>query len=74
MPVIVITASKRSSFFVPYEVAKTIERHQRELVELSPQGKQIIAEKSGHFVQNSEPQIVINAIREIVKQFASEDK
>jgi len=68
VPLLVISAGKRSSFFVPDETIKIIEKHQKELVELSTQGKQIVAKKSGHFIQNSEPEIVVNAIMEIINQ------
>jgi len=39
---------------------------QTELVALSSQGKQIIAEKSGHHIQLDQPEIVIDAILEMV--------
>lgn len=41
---------------------------QQELVRLSIQGKQIIATKSGHNIHLDQPDLVINAIREIVDQ------
>jgi len=40
---------------------------QKELVTRSSQGKQIIAEKSGHFIQKDQPELVISAIREVVE-------
>lgn len=43
-------------------------RFQQDLVSLSPQGKQIIAAESGHFIQDQQPEIVINAIQDIVEQ------
>ena len=43
-------------------------RFQQELVLLSPQGRQIIATGSGHFIQDQQPEVVINAIRAIVEQ------
>jgi len=33
-----------------------------------PGGKHIIAERSGHFIQMQEPQIVIEAVRQVVNQ------
>ena len=39
---------------------------QRELADLSSQGKQIIAQKSGHYIQLDEPELVIDAIRELI--------
>ena len=42
---------------------------QKELVGRSSKGKQIIAEKSGHFIQRDQPELVIDAIREVWKSF-----
>ncbi|MHA6494400.1 alpha/beta fold hydrolase [Pseudomonas borbori] len=41
--------------------------HQRALVTLSPMGKQIIATRSGHFPQFSEPEVVIAAIEQALR-------
>jgi len=41
---------------------------QLELVSLSTQGKQVIAEESGHYIQLDQPDLVIDAIRTIVEQ------
>ncbi len=39
---------------------------QRELASRSSEGRLIVATRSGHFVQSDEPQLVIDAIREVV--------
>jgi pimeloyl-ACP methyl ester carboxylesterase len=39
---------------------------QRELASRSSEGRLIVAPRSGHFVQSDEPQLVIDAIREVV--------
>jgi pimeloyl-ACP methyl ester carboxylesterase len=39
---------------------------QRELATRSPRGEQIVAKRSGHFVQIDEPQLVIDGIRRMV--------
>jgi pimeloyl-ACP methyl ester carboxylesterase len=39
---------------------------QAELATLSPKGKQIIAEDSGHYIHIDQPDLVIDAIREVV--------
>jgi len=39
---------------------------QRDLARRSSQGRLVIAERSGHFVQNDEPALVIEAIRDVV--------
>ena len=41
---------------------------QHELVTLSSAGKQIVAEKSGHEIQWYQPELVIDAIRDILEQ------
>jgi len=68
VPLVVLTAGKRFWWLAPEETRQTIENHQRSLAALSARGKQIIAEKSGHFVQNDSPEVVIEAIREVVTQ------
>ncbi len=40
--------------------------HQQELARLSPQGRQVIAQRSGHFPQLSEPRLVLDVLRELV--------
>ena len=40
---------------------------QTELVALSSQGKQIIAEKSGHHFQIDQPALMIDAIRQVIE-------
>jgi pimeloyl-ACP methyl ester carboxylesterase len=39
---------------------------QRELATLSAKGRMVIAQRSGHFIQIDQPELVINAIRETV--------
>jgi pimeloyl-ACP methyl ester carboxylesterase len=38
-----------------------------ELAALSPRGRQLVAEKSGHYIQVDQPELVIGAIREVVE-------
>ena len=40
---------------------------QADLVQLSTNGTQIIAEQSGHYVQNDQPDLVVQAIRQVVE-------
>lgn len=42
---------------------------QKNLVALSPQGKQIIADGSGHMTQRERPDLIINAIHEMVQHY-----
>lgn len=69
IPLIVISARKEPSWWVASDESVQIFReNQQRLVGLSPQGRQIVARKSGHFIQNDEPEIVLQAIREVVNQ------
>ena len=43
---------------------------QRELATRSPQGEQIVAQKSGHYVQNDEPALVIDAVRRVLRKLS----
>ena len=67
IPLIVISAAKPPpAWLVRDEVLQGLRENQRDLTAMSPRGKQVVAQKSGHFVQNEEPGIVIQAIREVV--------
>ncbi|MDB5872768.1 MAG: hypothetical protein JWQ07_2210 [Ramlibacter sp.] len=44
--------------------------HQQALARLSPQGKQVVAAKSGHFPQLTEPALVLEVLGAMVKRFA----
>jgi pimeloyl-ACP methyl ester carboxylesterase len=43
---------------------------QKELVTRSSMGKQIIAEKSGHNIHRDQPELVVDAIREVIEEAA----
>lgn len=42
--------------------------HQDELARLSPHGEQVLAHKSGHFPQLTEPQLVLDVVRALVHE------
>ncbi|HEX8148221.1 MAG TPA: alpha/beta fold hydrolase [Pyrinomonadaceae bacterium] len=46
---------------------------QRDLASRSPRGRQVMAEKSGHFIHQDQPELVINAIRQVVEEAKSKD-
>ncbi len=46
---------------------------QRDLVSRSPRGRQVIADRSGHFIHQDQPDLVINAIRQVVEGVKSKD-
>jgi pimeloyl-ACP methyl ester carboxylesterase len=67
IPVYVITGGQENRM-MPEEVRKKRLENQLELLLLSRNSKHIVAEKSGHFPQLSEPTVVIDTIRDCVKQ------
>lgn len=67
IPLIVVSAGRGSpAWLIGTGFNRIFRENQQRLVALSPQGKQIVAEQSGHFVQNDEPEIVVQAIRDVV--------
>jgi pimeloyl-ACP methyl ester carboxylesterase len=44
--------------------------HQQELARLSPLGEQVVAHKSGHFPQLTQPELVLDVLRELVSAVA----
>lgn len=73
-PLIVVSRG-RSSYTgrgLPAEIAERMEQEwqqmQRELVQLSTQGRQIIASNSGHLVNKDEPELIVDAVRQVVGQ------
>jgi pimeloyl-ACP methyl ester carboxylesterase len=54
------------------EEADNVSALQDELAALSTHGRRIIVEASGHFIQLDQPQVVIDAIREVFEQVANE--
>jgi len=73
MPLIVLSASPDwNDPFAPDDVEPLIDEvHQRlqaELLNLSTRSKQIVATKAGHNIQAEEPQLVIDAILDVVAQ------
>jgi pimeloyl-ACP methyl ester carboxylesterase len=67
IPVFVITGGKENRM-MPEEVRKKRLENQLELLSLSKNSKHIVAEKSGHFPQLSEPRVVIDAIKDCVNK------
>lgn len=72
MPLVVISVSNflKRSFLTAWlplrQVDESWKKMQAELVKLSCNSKEIIAEKSGHFVWVDEPEVMVQAIRELV--------
>ena len=72
LPLVVISAGHGESLasFSDAEnqqLWENMQIEQTDLVALSSQGKQIIAEKSGHHIQLDQPELVIDAIRQVIE-------
>ncbi len=65
VPVVVVSGGKPARG-VPAAVRDARARNQAGLVALSPLGEHLVARKSGHFPQMSEPGLVSEAIRSVV--------
>jgi pimeloyl-ACP methyl ester carboxylesterase len=68
-PVIILTRNAAdSTSSSPPDELDVIERgSQREFLKLSPQSRQYISKYTDHYIQRSEPELVIGAIRQIVE-------
>jgi hypothetical protein len=73
MPLIVLSHDpNKPSFDLPPDVAKPTneawEKMQEELAHLSIRGTQKIAKGSSHYIQLDRPEVVIDAVRDVVQQ------
>lgn len=67
IPIVVVSGGKPAmSWLTPAPALAARAEHQRRLSRLSPRGKQIVAEMSGHFPQFSEPAVVVKAIHDVL--------
>jgi pimeloyl-ACP methyl ester carboxylesterase len=74
MPLIVLSAGREEA--IPslsdaenQQLWKEFQIERSEFAALSSKSKQIIAERSGHFIQREQPDLVIDAIQEILDAF-----
>lgn len=66
VPVILLTATQDSG--MPAEARRVWAEKHKEWIAKVPGGKQIVAEKSGHFIQAQDPELVIAAIKEVMEK------
>lgn len=66
IPVFVVTGGKDNRL-MPTEAQQKRLANQKELLKLSNNSKQIVARKSGHFPQLTEPQVVIDTIKSAIE-------
>jgi pimeloyl-ACP methyl ester carboxylesterase len=64
VPLVVVAATDHGPFFRKWE--PLLMRLQRQLAELSPMGRLVVAEGSGHDVQTERPALVVAAIRTVI--------
>ena len=74
LPLIVLSQSpNHHDLGVPADLQAATNRAwdglQRELARLSTRGTRVIAENSGHYIQQDRPDVVIDAVREIVAEY-----
>jgi pimeloyl-ACP methyl ester carboxylesterase len=69
VPVILLTGTKKNPEFPgnPLEQDLKMELHKK-LLATTPHGKQVLAPNSRHYIQNDQPELVIEAVREVVVQ------
>jgi pimeloyl-ACP methyl ester carboxylesterase len=71
VPVAVITGGANPPKWLMSPAAQRARReHQQELARLSPRGEQVIATRSGHFPQLTEPALVLDVLRRIISRAA----
>lgn len=71
VPLVVVTGGKAPPAWMMSPAAAGARRaHQQDMARLSPQGEQVIAQRSGHFPQLSEPQLVLEVLGQLVQRVA----
>jgi pimeloyl-ACP methyl ester carboxylesterase len=71
IPLVVLTATDHQS---PPDFERDWRRIQAQITAQSPRGHQVIAEGSGHDIQDDRPELVIEQIRRLLLQLRSRDR
>lgn len=72
VPLAVVTGGKAPPAWMMSPAAAGARRaHQQELARLSSRGEQVVAQRSGHFPQLTEPQLVLDVLAGLVARVAS---
>lgn len=67
VPLAVVSGGRPAmAWLTPSKALQARAEHQRRMAALSPRGKHIIAARSGHFPQFSEPALVLKAVRDVI--------
>jgi pimeloyl-ACP methyl ester carboxylesterase len=64
VPLIVLSAGKKAHY--SRESQELWYEMQREIFEISSNGEWVIAENSGHYIQEDEPEVVVSAIKKLI--------
>ena len=74
MPLVVL-AHGRPDPNVPFpeQEERLLQQLQRELAQLVPGGRLVIATESGHIIQDDQPELVLDAIRDVVRAVRAGD-
>lgn len=67
VPVVLIAGARTNDFRTPELLQFWMDRH-REFLRQVPDGKLVLAEKSGHYVQQDEPELVVQAIKQVCER------
>lgn len=67
VPLIVLSAGKKAHY--SKESQELWNELQSELLEISTKGEFVIAENSAHYIQNDEPEVVVNAVKRLLSNF-----
>jgi pimeloyl-ACP methyl ester carboxylesterase len=74
LALIVVTGGKPAmAWATPAAAREARAEHQRRLAALSPHGRQVIAERSGHFPQFTQPELVVQAVRDVLSLARASD-
>jgi pimeloyl-ACP methyl ester carboxylesterase len=69
IPLAVVTGAREPPrWLVPAPTLRLRRVHQKELAQLTPLGLHVVARRSGHFPQLTQPRLVLDAIRSVVEQ------
>ena len=69
VPLAVVTGGNEPPrWLAPPQVLRIKRAHQEALARLSPLGRQVIARRSGHFPQLTQPELVLEVLREVAAQ------
>lgn len=64
VPLMVLSAGKKAHY--SKESQELWNEMQRGILEISSEGELVIAENSAHYIQNDEPEVVVNAIKKLI--------